>query len=298
MVSLESKACYQLRINESEKLTAFNNLLSGIPFVSSDNFFSNETDEIFFGIVKALQENNKSLFEEHYTKKKKSNPTKESPAPFVNDDFLIFCLVVGILRYGDDKSWIKNIISLRNRSAITVTFENLVNENYSSKSNLPEIVLMFFQLNNPALIKNDFLTTAWKSISKNTALFESRNEFEIVCTLRAYDLIVELKEAPDGSEVDLLRRFNQKFLIRIKVLSWLILSSILIAVFYGGVELVSNYPSVKSFFDYIGSVLKVLGIIGLSQVGNFFPIVRRKSFEITLMLFGYPYGLIEKTRSK
>lgn len=298
MVSIENRVNYQLRINEIQKLTAFNNLLLGKPFSLAANSDINETEEIYFGIVSSIHSNNKAAFETHFNKKRKSNPSKESPSPFVNDDFLIFCLLVGIIKFNEDKSWIKNIISLRSRNAVTITFENLLTENFYSKSNLPEIVLIFFQLNNQSLITNICLTTAFKSISENTSLFESKSDFHIVCSIRAYDLIIELKEAPDGSEVNLLRNFNTKFLKRIKILSWIVQSIILIAIFYEGFEIVSKYPAAKEYIDKVGSVLKALGIIGLSQIGNLFPIVKKRSFEVMLRLFGYPTGLINKLNKK
>jgi hypothetical protein len=298
MVSIEDRANYQLRINDSPKLIAFNNLLLSKSFTLSANADVNESEEIFFGILNAILANDKTAFETHYNKKNKSHPSQESRSPFVNDDFLIFCLIVGIIKFSEDKSWIKNILLLRNRNAITITLENILNENYYSKSNLPEIVFMFFQLNNQSLITNEFLTTAFKSISENTTLFESKSDFHIVCSIRAYDLIIILKESPDGSEVNLLRKFNTKFLKRIKVLSWFVQSIILLAIFYEGFEVVSKYPTAKEFIDRIGSVLKALGIIGLSQIGNLFPVLRRKSYEIMLKLFGYPNVLIENLNKK
>ncbi|MBU0487754.1 MAG: hypothetical protein KKD31_07360 [Bacteroidetes bacterium] len=298
MVFIGDKAAYQLRINEIPKMSAFNNLLLGKSFFPISNSFSIETDEIYLGVVRAILSNDKTAFETHYLTKKKSNPTKESPSPFVNDDFLIFCLIVGITKFGEEKTWIKNIISLRSRNPITITFENLSTENYFSKSNLPEIVLMFFQLNNQSLINNEFLNTTYKSICENTSLFESKSDFQIVCSLRAYDLIIELKEAPHGSEIAQLRVFNKKFLKRIKVLSWMVQSIILIIVFYGGFEIISRFPTAKIYVDHIGSVIKVLGIIGLSQLGNLFPVVRKKSYEFILLLFGYPIELIAKENFK
>jgi hypothetical protein len=212
----------------------------------------------------------------------------------VYDDFLIFCLIVGIIKFEEDKTWIKNIISLRSRSLITNTLENILTENYFSTKNLPEIVLMFLQINNQPLINNNILNAAYKSISDNSLLFESKSDFHILCSLRAYDLVIELKEAPDGSEMKLLKEFNVKFLKRIKLLSWFVQSIFLILVFYAAFEIVSRYPSVKTFVDRIGSVLKVLGILGLSQLGNLFPVVKKISYEILLKLFGYPSSLIER----
>lgn len=282
-----------MRVNESPKLTAFNSLMLGRPFTLPSDSYSNEIDEIYFGIVNAIQNNDKSTFETHYDKKKKSNPTKESPSPFVNDDFLIFCVIVGVMKFGADKAWIKNIISLRSRSSITITFENILTENYFSKSNLPEIVLMFLQLIDQSLINNDILNIAYKSISDNSLLFQNRNDFYILCSIRAYDLIIELKVAPDGSEIVLLREFNAKFLKRIKLLSWLVQSIILVLIFYAGFEIISRYPSAKKMIDQIGSVLKALGIIGLSQLGNLLPVVKKKSYEIMLRLFCYPLNLMK-----
>lgn len=292
MVSLEDKVNYHFRINESQKLTAFNNLLLGKPF--SPNSDTIETEEIYFRIASAIHLNDKATFETYFSKKRKSNPSKEYPSPFVNDDFLIFCLIVGIIKFNEDKSWIKNIISLRSRNAVTITFENLLIDNFYSRNNLPEIVLMFFQLIDQSLINNDILTTAFKSISENTTLFESKSDFHIICSIRAYDLIIILKESPNGGEVYLLREFNKKFLKRIKVLAWIVQTIVLIVIFYLGIEIVSVYPAVKEYIDKIGSVLKVLGIIGLSQIGNVLPKVRKKSYEIILLLFGYPKHLVKE----
>ena len=74
-------------------------------------------------------------------------------------------------------------------------------------------------INDPSLITNDFLNTTFKSISENTTLFESKSDFQILCAIRAYDLIIELKEASDGSEINLLKEFNAIFIKRIKILS-------------------------------------------------------------------------------
>lgn len=298
MVSLENKSTYQARINESPKLTAFNNLLLGKSIIQPEIIDLKESEEIYYGIVKAIQLNDKTLFETYFNKKNKSNPSKESPSPFVNDDFFIFCLIVGIVKFNCDKSWIKNIISLRSRNNYTITLENIINENFYSKSNLPEIVLMFFKLNNQALITNDFLTTTFKNICDNTALFENKSDFHIVCSIRAYDLIIELKESTDGSEVNLLKQFNVKFIARLKVVTWVVQTIILILLLYGIIKIISLNPEIKNSFDKIGSVMKVLSLFGISQLGNFFPFIKRRLYEILLRLFGYPNELINKLSDK
>jgi hypothetical protein len=298
MVSLENRTDYSLRINESHKLTAFNNLLLGKDIVSFQKEDLNESDEIYLGLVNGIHSNDQAAFENYYNKKNKSHPSKESPSPFVSDDFLIFCLIVGITKFRLNNSWIKTIVSIRSRNAITITLENILNENYYSKSNLYEIVLMYFQLNNPSLITNDFLNNTYKSIVENTTLFDSKSDFQILCAVRAYDLIIELKVSPEGSEINLLKEFNSSFLKRIKILSWFIQTVLLVALLYATIELISFKPTVKEFFDKIGSVLKIFGLFGISQLGNIFPIIKRKSYETLLRILGYPKALVKEVHKK
>lgn len=290
MVSLENKNTYLDRIKGIPKLKAFYDLLIEKSTVFSNNDSLSETDELFFRIITAIQTNDREAFERLYLKKSKSNPSKESPAPFVNDDFLIFCLIVGISKFEFDKSWIKNIVSIRSRSAITITLENLLNEDYNSKSNLYEIVLIYIQLNNTSLITNSLLNDTFKNISRNTTLFESKSDFQILCAIQAYDLIIELKEAPEGSEINLLKQFKSRFLKRVKILTWIIQTSIMILFLFGLIELISNVPSIKNFFnDYD----PLFGVLGLSIFGNFIPSIKKKSYEILLRIFGYPKALIK-----
>ena len=296
MVSLESKISYLSRINETPKLKAFHSFLLNDTVVSPNGQDLNESDEAFFGLITAIQSNNKEAFESYYNKKNKSNPNKESPSPFVNDDFLIFCLIVGITRFDCDKTWIKNIVSLRSRNAITITLDNIITENYYSRSILPEIVLIYFQLNSQALITNDLLTTTFKNISDNITLFEGKSDFHILCSIRAYDIIIELKVAPNGSEVALLRQFKAAFQKRIKFLAFVIQTIALIAFFYGLVKLLSLLPDIKKFFEAYDPIFTISGVLGFSIVGNLIPTIKRMTYEMLLRLFGYPKDLIEKQK--
>src|SRR5690554_4559109 len=209
MVPLEERIGYLSRVNESHKLTAFNNLLLDKAIVVPMDQDLNESEEYYLGIVKSIQENNSADFGKYFDKKCKSKPSKDSPAPFVNDDFLIFSFIVGVVKFGIDKNWINHIISIRNRNAITITFENILNENYASTSNLTEVVLVYLHLYNQSSINNDLLNATFRNVTGNTTLLENRNDFQILCAFRAYDLIIELKEAPEGSEMAALKSFNQ-----------------------------------------------------------------------------------------
>lgn len=294
MVPIEDKINYLNRISENPKLSAFNHLLIGkaisLPFGSD----LSEADEIYFGIISAIQSNDKTAFEKHFDKKSKSNPSKESPAPFVNDDFLIFSIIIGVSKFKIDKNWIKNIVSIRSRNAITTTLDNLLAENYYSTSNLPEIVLMYLQQINQSLITNEFLNSTFKRINENTALFDSKSDFQILCAIHTYNSIILLKEAPEGSEIQLLKSFDSIFVKRMKVLSWVLQMGILIGLIYGLLKLPIYSPETVVIINNYSFAFTILGALGFTFFGNQLGFIRRKTHELTMKLFGYPKGLIKK----
>lgn len=293
MVSVENRFSYMERINESPKLKTFHYFLLGKDVNSLSNNIS-DADEQFFKILSAIQTNNKTAFEEIYAKKSKSNPSKDSPAPFVNDDYLIFCLIIAIIKFGIDKTWINNIISIRNRNTITITFENILNENYASTSNQTEVILTFLQLCNQSKINNDLLNAVLKSVTENTTLLESRNDFQILCAFRAYDFIIYQKEVSEGNEITLLKNFNQKFKTRIKFLSWILQAGIFFGLIYGLFKLPIYSPETIVFLDKYNFVFSIFGFLGFTFIGNQIPIFKNKSQELLMRLFGYPKELIKK----
>ena len=300
MVSIENRFSYMERVNESPKLQAFHHFLLGKEISSLSNNV-NDLNEQFLKIISAIQTNNKTSFEEVYAKKNKSNPSKDSPAPFVNDDYLIFCLIVGICKFNIEKTWIKNIIFIRNRNATTITFENILNENYTSTSNLTEVVLIFLKLYNPSKINNDILNISLKSVTENTNLLENRNDFHIFCAFVAYDFIIYQKESSEGSEITLLKKFNQKFRTRIKVLSWILQSTIFFCLIYSLFKLPIYSPETIEFLDkynFVSTSLGILGISGLTFLSNLIPFVKNKSQELLMRLFGYPKGLLQTQNKK
>lgn len=296
MVSIESKINYLNRISESPKLSALNKLLTGKAIAELNDNDLSENDEIYFGIISAIQANDKPTFEKYYNKKSKSNPSKESPAPFVNDDFLIFSIILGVTKFSIDKAWIKNIISIRSKNPITTTLGNLLAENYYSTSNLFEIVLMFLQQINQSLITNDILNSTFIRINENSALLNSKSDFQIMCAIHAYNSIILLKEAPEGSEIQLLKSFESRFVRRMKVLSWILQVGLLFGLFYGLLQLPDYSPEAIALIDDYGYLFTLLGALGITFFGNQLGFIRRKTHELTMRLFGFPKGLIKKNK--
>ncbi|CAM2963535.1 hypothetical protein SAMN05444143_110110 [Flavobacterium succinicans] len=298
MVPLEDRIDYLSRINESHKLTAFNNLLLAKKVVIPKDQDLNESEEIYFGIINAIQISNKVDFEKYYNKKNKSKPNKDSPAPFVNDDFLMFSFIVGVVKFEMDKDWLYSIVSIKNKNAITVTFENILNENYYSTSNLPEIVFMFLQLRDHALITNEFINFTFKKVTENIELFQSRSDFRILCSLRAYDSILRLKESPDKSELDMFKKFNGRFIKRITYLSQVIHVVLFGLLIYVVLKLPTYSPEAIVFIEQYNFGFTIFGALGLSFLGNFIPIFKNKSQESIMRLLGYPNELVKKSMGK
>lgn len=293
MVSIEDKISYLNRINDSTKLAAFNKLLLGNTIIQPRGGDSGETDEIYYGIITAVQSNDKITFEKHYSIKSKSNPSKEFPSPFVNDDFLIFTIIIGISKFKLDKRWIKGIVSIRSKNPITITLDNLLSENYYSTSNLPEIVMMFLQNVNSSLISNDLLNLTFNRLNENTALFNNKSDFQILCAIHAYNLIILLKQAPEGSEIQLLKSFNSRFVERTKVLSWVLQSGILIGLIYGLLKIPIYSPETIEIINNYNFVFTILGALGITFLGNQLTFISRKTHELTMILLGYPSKLLK-----
>ena len=291
MVSIADRISYMERVNESPKLKAFHNFLLGKEFLSASNILS-DSDEQFFKILASIQSNDKTAFREIYDKKSKSNPSKDSRAPFVNDDYLIFSLIVAITKFTIDKTWIKNIVSIRSRTTITITLENILNENYSSTSNQVEVVLMFLHLCKQSSINNNLLNIAYKSITENTVIIESRNDFHILCAFSAYDLIIYQKEATEGNEITLLKNFNKHFKTRIKYLSWALQAIIFFGMIYVLLRLPNYSPEVVLLIEKYNFVFTILGVSGFTFLGNQIPFIKNKSQELLMRLFGYPKELL------
>jgi len=296
MVSIENKLTYQHRISDNPKLSGFNQLLVEKAITNKTEIEISESDEIYYGIISAILSNDKTEFEKHFSKKSKSNPNKESPAPFVNDDFLIFSIILGVSKFNLDNYWIKNIVSIRSKNPITTTLDNLLSRNFYSTSNVPEIVFMFLQKFNPSLITNEFLNSTFKRINENTKLFEGKSDFQILCAIHTYNSIILLKEAPDGSEIQLLKSFDTRFVKRVKYLSWMLQMSILFGLIYSLLKLPIYSPETVDIINMYSFAFTIFGAFGFTFFGNQLGIIRRKTLELTLRLFGYPKGLIKNNQ--
>jgi xanthosine utilization system XapX-like protein len=81
-----------------------------------------------------------------------------------------------------------------------------------------------------------------------------------------------------------------------KVLSWLLLTGVFIGLIYGLLNLPIYSPKAIQIIDQYSYIFTILGALGFTFLGNKIGIIRRKTHEITMKLFGYPKGIIKNNK--
>lgn len=146
---------------------------------------------------------------------------------------------------------------------------------------------MFLQLTGQSSANVDFLNLTFRKIIENTELFKNRSDFRILCSLKAYDAIILMKEVPDTEEFDLLRDFNNSFIERAKYVSWGLQAVFFTILIYFILNLPNYKPEIIDLINKYDFAFTIFGAFGLTVLGNIIPVVRHKSIELTMLIFGY-----------
>lgn len=283
MVFIENRIQYLKTIISNRKLNTFYSLLYGKCCDLENISDNNEIDLIYYGVINSLLKDNKENFDDNYSKLISRTPNKDF-SPFIHDDVLIFCLIVGIIKFKKNKEWITRILQERFVSQTTITFKNIVNENFSSTENLSEVIIVFKFLLKDYDLMQYLLDDTYLKIVDNSELFDDKNDFLIITKLKALDCIILLKNSPDTQAFTFLKKFETTFLKRTKFISTLLYLSLLsILIYYLTVYVWSN-QWLNELFQNLGLVLTILGI-GL--FGYIFKWIKKHIEILVNLLFGY-----------
>src|SRR5690606_17785441 len=189
MVFIEEKHSYLSSLADQPKQKALYALVSEETLVQPTEV--SETDAIYYSSIQAIKKNAKADFNIQYAKISKRKVSENSTAPFVHDDFLIFTLVIGVLKFECDKEWLLGVIRNRAKGKTTTTFENLLTGNYQSKANNQSMVLAFLYLLDKSKITNDQLNEAYNAMSDANQSFKS--DFSRIIHYRSFDIIILFK---------------------------------------------------------------------------------------------------------
>src|SRR5690554_3210055 len=166
MVPLEVKYEYINSLPTSDKIKTFQCLISNESMYSNKEEFDELTD-VIYGMIESIQLNQSENFLKYYERKSNSQPSKDSRAPFIYDDFFIFTVLVGVSKFNIEKTWINKILNIRNENNRTSTFKNLIDGNFINTNNEYAIVYCFLKLIQPTEITNDFANKAFRQINQN-----------------------------------------------------------------------------------------------------------------------------------
>ncbi len=282
MVPLENKLNYLSTISENSKLFAFHCFINGKSVIVPQNDLK-EIDQIYFGLMKSLADNDKESFGKYYSQISRRQIDSQSTSPFIHDDALIFILLVGIIKYQYSNDWIKKVLEVRATSEVTGTFKAIIENNYFSKSNLPYLVLPFLDLIGLTSALDQLLDDTYSSISNSSELFNNRNDFLILLSLRAYDIVI-LSKVAEAGVLSNLKSFEARFKNRTNILARIVYNIILFLFIYGLWRLLSMNPTIKESVNDVGTIV---GIFGVQILGNLFPSLFQLVLRLIQRILGY-----------
>lgn len=282
MVPLENRSGYLSKIEVNAKLKAFRYFIVGKQIVALEGDLK-EIDKLYHGILSSISKSDKSAFDKLYSQLSKRKVSAESASPFVYDDAFVFSLIVGIIKFGYETDWIQQVVEARGSHDIPNTFKSILKGDYTNKVNLPQVIIVFNDLVGKNSLPEDYINDAYKQIVNNHTLFEDKNDFTIILSLRAFDLILLSKNTEEGA-LSKLKKFETTFLKRTKWLSMLIYNIVLLIILYSIWMILSSYPIIKENVNEIGTIL---GILGIQLLGNLIPYIKSATESVVRRFFGY-----------
>ena len=286
MVSLTERIGYNCLITDKPKITCFSDFVKGeaIAYIIPEG--TNDTDKVYFALLKSISDNQKEEFLKVYQDFSRRKPSTENA--WIHNEFLIFVLICGIEKYQVEKTWINEVIQVRSTGnqqylAINQTFKNILSGNTQSTDNLTEIVIVFQELMNRPQLPKETLDKAYLSLSNNAKLMETKDDFLITISYRAFDIILLTKDTPDATEINRLKNFKTIFIKRILIFRDVIYYTILILFVVLSIKYIRHYSGFKDYVTDLGSVFQVAGFAFLALFKWM-----RKTIEVSLLkIFGY-----------
>jgi hypothetical protein len=271
MVSLEQTNFFQ-RLNESPMQPLFHELRSGEIGNFTDDV--SNASSLALNLLIAVKANNKEQVEKFLSIFSKRQPSKDSH--WIYDNYVLFCLVAAVAKFGLDASWISSVINLSLAGAgpidkrIRETFKNLLAGNYNGKNDFHQISMVYQFLSKDEHYHDEHINGVFSDLWLKPFPFFNEDFLDLI-SLKAIEVAVVNKALLSKQEQYDLKSFIPAFDSKANklanVLSWLIIAILILAVFYGLLKLNAaeeNFPAfIKPLLFMLGlSGVGVLGIIG------------------------------------
>ncbi len=293
MVSLTERIGYNCTIEDKPKITCFNSFIKGEAVSHMVPDGTNDTDKVYFASLQSISNNQKEEFFKVFQDFSRRKPSTENA--WIHNEFLIFTLICGIEKYQIDKTWINEVIEVRSTGnkqylAINKTFKNILSGNTQSTDNVSEIVIVFLDILNQPQLPKEILDKTYLTISNNTGLMNTKDDFLITMSFRAFDVILLSKDTPDAIEIAKLRDFRTIFLGRVKIATEVVYYLLLLAFIVAVIKYSHRYQSFKDYVTDLGAVFQLGGLAFLAA----FRWIKKQIKVLLLRTFGY-YRLFNKT---
>lgn len=284
MVPIIERASYTSQLRENDKVDKFYSLLF------SEAIGLKESDD-FSEIIDSILNNSEEKFRTIYETLSEREPS--ATAPFANDNYLLFLLIVGCSKFNLSYDWVSSVLDITTPATsesklISTTYKNLINGNFKSKSNDFGIVISFENLLDKKLTSWEEKKTFYQDIaSKRFPLYS--DDLLNLLALNAYDsVIMEGDEAKD-SKFNELAIFESKFISKVNSYSLYLQWMSVICVLGILVYLYSSKPVFEKLIDSNIKFVAPLGVGGMVAT-YFFRGKLRSQFRLLLYaLFGYDY---------
>lgn len=265
MVSLIDRSPYLQNLVTNEKTRIFYEFLysqANLKFQDDTDLIA--ADKIFLNVLISLRNNDEKLFFENYNEISKRSPSAESSSlPFINDDFLIFSLIVGVFKFNGNRDWLISVLEKRKCSneectRMLTTYRNILAENYISQENHFGMILVFQNL-----ILQDILSGKEKShyyqLISSSIFPHFKSEFLNLIELKSFDLLNSESLISADSDFNASKRklgLVNKRIEQISITLYLILWGIVIGVviwLYRTNETIKNViQDYEAIFGFVG----------------------------------------------
>lgn len=272
MVSVDETIRFEEALRESPKASAFNSYLQGRE-VDIHSTTLTEADKIYYSMLTDLSRGKKDSFKVIYEDLAQRKLLKEQP--LIYDNFFLFILITGVLKFNLSKDWVKNVLALRETSnepekSITISFVNLVNENFLSTEGITPIVLCSLVKQNSRTIDAAILRNAYEGI-KQLRLYAGRDLFLASIHQCSYEYIIAVAITDEAIN---LKNFEITFLKRIRLLQnvfYIVAFLVLLSIW---LYLTQRYPKLKDYTNTLNLFLTLFGTgllaLGLNKLKFYF----------------------------
>jgi hypothetical protein len=272
MVSIDERITVEGSIRQSSKANAFLSFLQGVN-VTPEKGELNEVEKTYYSLLDSLFKNNSLKFRQEYDELSKRKVVEEQP--IIYDNFLLFVLVIGVIKFETSSEWLKSVIKLRTtqnepEKLITSSFINLLDNNIHTTDGIPSIILAALAKAEKQEVALSVIRNSFEANNK-VGMFLKKDLFLACIYLYTSHYIISVSI---DDRIVKLKAFELTFNKRVKLLQNIIYFLILVFIVAVWFYLIRRYPKVKELANDLGILLQIIGIgllaLGLTKAKDFF----------------------------